>query len=107
MTRSNWQADCPRCVGSKFTCDEHYQAGRVTVFDTPEIECPKCDNLGFMWPFGPICSECDGKGWRPMSDDELADAAERQEHDRIHGEPPVSVQEQYQRATLAKLEAGQ
>lgn len=20
----NWQADCPKCVASKFTCDEHF-----------------------------------------------------------------------------------
>ena len=24
--RRNWQADCPKCVASKFTCDEHYFA---------------------------------------------------------------------------------
>ena len=22
---AGWRADCPQCVGSKFTCDEHYQ----------------------------------------------------------------------------------
>ena len=22
-----WRADCPKCVASKFTCDEHYLAG--------------------------------------------------------------------------------
>lgn len=65
---------------------------------THEIECPKCDNLGFMWPFGPICSGCHGEGWRPMTDDELADAAERQEQDRIHGEPPVTMAEQHRAA---------
>lgn len=21
---SNWRADCPKCVTSKFTCDEHF-----------------------------------------------------------------------------------
>lgn len=25
--KRGWRADCPRCVASKFTCDEHYSAG--------------------------------------------------------------------------------
>ncbi len=24
----NWRADCPKCVGSKFTCDEHFAAAQ-------------------------------------------------------------------------------
>lgn len=96
MIRPNWQANCPKCVASKFTCDDHYRAG-VTVFDTPEIECPKCDNLGFMWPFGPICSECEGNGWRPMTDDELEAAAERQAEDAM-SEPPVTLTEKHRAA---------
>lgn len=26
MRDSGWRADCPRCVASKFTCDEHYNS---------------------------------------------------------------------------------
>lgn len=25
ILRANWQADCPQCVGSKFTCDKHFK----------------------------------------------------------------------------------
>lgn len=103
MISPNWQADCPQCVASKFTCDEHYRVGvGMTHSVTPEIECPKCDNLGFMWPFGPICSECHGTGWRAMTPDEEADAAERQEQERIHGEPPVTMAEQHRAAWQQK-----
>lgn len=27
--QNNWQADCPQCVASKFTCDKHYRAEPV------------------------------------------------------------------------------
>lgn len=27
---SGWRSDCPACVASKFTCDEHYSAPSVT-----------------------------------------------------------------------------
>jgi len=96
--RPNWQADCPRCVASKFTCDEHYR---------PEIECPECDGEGFIrtnqWPFGPTCAACNGEGWRPMTDDELDAAAERQAEDAA-SEPPVTLAEQHRAAWEQKQE---
>lgn len=106
MIRPNWQADCPKCVASKFTCDEHYRAGvGMTDFVTPEIECPKCDNLGFMWPFGPICSECAGEGWRPMTPEEEAEAAERQAEERAeNGWAYPTLDEQHRAAWEEKQE---
>lgn len=68
-----------------------------------EIECPKCDNLGFMWPFGPICSECAGEGWRAMTGDELDAAAERQAEDTM-SEPPITMAEQHRAAWEQKQE---
>ncbi len=93
---SGWQADCPRCVASKFTCDKHYR---------PEIECRECDGHGRVrtdvHPAMP-CIACKGEGWRPMTDDEMADAAERQHRDMCEGEPPVTMAEQYQRAAISR-----
>lgn len=37
-----------------------------------------------------------------MTDDEAADAAERQEQDALCGEPPATMAEQYQRAADEK-----
>lgn len=99
----NWQADCPKCVASKFTCDEHYRVGvGMTHSVTQEVECRQCDGEGFTrtneWPFGPTCTACNGEGWRAMTPDEEADAAERQEQERIHGEPPVTMDEMHRAA---------
>ncbi len=58
--------------------------------DAPQIECPSCKARG--------CPECAFEGWREMTDDELADAAEAQEQDRISGEPPITLDEQHARA---------
>lgn len=30
MKDPNWQADCANCVGSKFTCDEHFNGGGMS-----------------------------------------------------------------------------
>jgi len=30
MRGAGWRSDCPACVGSKFTCDEHYQNNSPT-----------------------------------------------------------------------------
>lgn len=94
---SGWQADCPKCVASKFTCDDHY---------APDIECTQCSGEGFIrtngWPFGPACEACNGEGWRPMTDDEVADAAEREHEAMCEGEPPFTMAEQYQRAAEEK-----
>lgn len=73
----------------------------MTYSVTPEIECPDCDGYGkarIAFIGSPDCPACHGEGWRPMNDDELADAAERQEQDRIEGEPPVTLAEQHRAA---------
>lgn len=74
-----------------------------------EIECTRCEGMG-EWDEGPlpahsaaeepeyrqvICPDCNGKGWREPTDDELADMAERQAEDAASGEPPRTMQEQY------------
>lgn len=61
-----------------------------------DIECPTCDAHG--------CVECNFTGWRPMTADEEADAAEAAEQERIHGEPPVTMAEQHQRDWQQKQE---
>lgn len=77
-----------------------------------EIECSHCEGMG-EWDEGPlpahsaaeepeyrqvICPDCNGKGWRAPTEDEIAEMAERQAEDRATGEPPVTVQEMYEAA---------
>src|SRR3546814_17484518 len=68
--------------------------------ETPETECRQCDGQGFIrtneWPFGPTCPACNGMGYRPMTEDEEADAAEEQHSLMCEGEPPLSMQEAYE-----------
>src|SRR3546814_3671793 len=68
--------------------------------ETPETECRQCDGQGFIrtneWPFGPTCPACHGMGYRPMTEDEEADAAEEQHRLLCEGEPPLSMQEAYE-----------
>lgn len=95
---SGWRADCAKCVASKFTCDEHYR---------PEIECRDCDGHGARLVPGKLddadaCPACEGRGWRAMTEDEMADAAEAQHEAMCEGEPPVTMAEQYQRAADEK-----
>ena len=76
--------------------------------DRPEIECPACDGHGTRLVPGKLddadtCTDCDGKGWRPMTDDELAAAAERQAEDAA-SEPPVAMGEQHRAAWAQKQE---
>ena len=76
----------------------------------PEIECPDCQGHGWRLCPGTLddsgqCPDCCGHGWRPMTDDELADAAEAQHEAMCEGEPPVSMDEMHQRAHREKLEA--
>ena len=64
-----------------------------------EIECPACNGEGEVeamfqnqcisivaeCPPDPVmveCEECHGEGWRPMTDEEEAEAAERQAEER-------------------------
>lgn len=111
-----WQSDCPQCVGSKFTCDKHYQP------DEPEIECPDCEGEGETeHPFlegsythshaiNPpssvmiTCEACNGKGWRPMTDDEIDDAAADAFSDMCCSEPPITMQERHEAAWKQKME---
>ena len=95
--RPNWQANCPRCVASKFTCDEHYR---------PEIECSDCDGHGERWDAQRVshqCTACNGEGWRGMTGDELDAAAERQAEDAA-SEPPATLAEQHRAAWQQKQE---
>lgn len=84
-----------------------------------EIECRDCNGEGEVEhphlhryasivaesPPDPVmveCEECGGKGWRAPTDDELSDMAERQAEDAASGEPPMTVQEMYERAYALK-----
>ncbi|KEZ17204.1 hypothetical protein CP98_03703 [Sphingobium yanoikuyae] len=78
--------------------------------DRPEIDCPDCDGYGVrMEPFklddASDCPSCNGEGRRPMTDDELADAAEAQHEAMCEGEPPMSMDEMHQRAHREKMES--
>ena len=95
MMSANWKADCPKCVASKFTCDDHYR---------PEIECPQCGGDGSLVTITEDgvhevadCRACAGEGWRPMTDDEIEAAAERQAEEAA-SEPPVTMAEQHRAA---------
>src|SRR3546814_14045419 len=50
--------------------------------ETPEEECGQCEVHACIrtraWPLGPPCPACNGMGYRPMTEDEEADAAEEQ-----------------------------
>ncbi len=73
------------------------------MFDeTPEIECPACDGYGFIPPQARMgstedCDECEGSGFRPMTQDEINDTAEAA-YERDLSEPPVSLDEQHRAA---------
>ena len=87
---------------------------------TDEIECPTCDGEGEIeapfqnqcvsivaeCPPDPVmvdCEDCDGKGWRPMTGDELDAAAERPAENAA-SEPPVTMDEQHRAAWAQKME---
>lgn len=38
-----WQADCPKCVASKFTCDEHHQPEDTRYEYRDKSGCQYCD----------------------------------------------------------------
>ena len=85
----------------------HYLNGFV-----PDIECKRCDGNGWIprhWGFNSRvqlteedCPDCAGHGWRPMTQDEIDDAAADAFSDMCEGEPPVSMQERYERAAAEK-----
>lgn len=77
----------------------------------PDIECTTCNGHGFRMlrqpRLGPglyevECEDCRGHGWRPMTQDEIDDAAADAFSDLCEGEPPVTMQERYQRAADEK-----
>ena len=89
----------------------------------PDIECPRCNGHGEVCGVNPNrrsrfvghddlspddftveCSECCGTGWRPMTQDEIDDAAEDAFSDMCEGEPPVSLDEQHRAAWKQKQE---
>lgn len=88
----------------------------------PEIECPRCSGEGEVehpflcnhpgpqdeCPPDPVmvdCEDCAGTGYREMTEDEMADAAEAAEQERIHGEPPVTMAEMHQAAWIESAHA--
>jgi len=94
---------------------------------THEIECSECDGAGFMMvtrccgyalQCGACCGNgiddqdpcitCQGTGWRAMTPDEEADAAERayerQMEDYYGGSSPVTLDEQHRAAWKQKQE---
>lgn len=87
----------------------HYLNGFV-----PDIECKRCDGNGWIEQRNPRlgrgvyqedCPDCHGHGWRPMTQDEMDDAAADAFSDMCEGEPPVTMQERYQAAHRQKREA--
>lgn len=79
----------------------------------PDIECKRCDGNGWVERRNPRlgsgvyqedCPDCLGHGWRPMTQDELDDAAADAFSDLCEGEPPVTMQEQYEAAARQKRE---
>ena len=90
---------------------------------SPDIECPRCNGHGEVCGVNPNrrsrfvgrddlspddftvdCPECHGAGWRPMTQDEIDDAAADAFSDMFEGEPPMSMQEAYEAAFQQKQE---
>jgi len=90
-----------------------------------EIECPRCIGHGEVGGVNPNrrsrfvghddlspddftvdCPECLGHGWRPMTQDELDDAAADAFSDMCEGEPPITMQERYEADARQKRELG-
>lgn len=86
----------------------------MTPADAPEIECPDCRGNGWLprrWGFNSRvqlseedCPHCQGYGYRPMTQDEIDDAAADAFSDMCEGEPPVTMQERYEAAWRQKQE---
>jgi DnaJ-class molecular chaperone len=77
------------------------------IYERPEIECDTCVGSGEVFAPGGgfmTCPDCDGDGWREMTDEEWNDASEAAWERRCEGEPPMSAQEQHERAWRQKQE---
>lgn len=74
----------------------HYLNGFVL-----DVECSTCAGTGEIYNSHECmkdCPACSGRGWRPMTADEIEAAAEAAFSDGCEGEPPVSAQERYEAA---------
>lgn len=88
---------------------------------TPDVECTTCNGHGEVCGVNPNrrsrfvgmddlspddftveCNACAGTGWRPMTQDEIDDAAADAFSDMCEGEPPVTMAERYQMAADEK-----
>lgn len=79
---------------------------------SPDIECPTCDGNGWIEQrnlrlgsgvYQEDCPDCHGHGWRPMTQDEIDDAAEQQA-ERDMSESPMSMDEMHRAAWAQKQE---
>lgn len=77
----------------------------------PDVECTDCDGNGFTMKRQPRlgpgiyeveCETCCGHGWRPMTHDEIEDAAADAFSDMSEGEPPITLTEQHAAAWAQK-----
>lgn len=90
-----------------------------------DIECTTCNGHGEVCGVNPNrrsrfvghddlspddftveCPDCHGHGWRPMTDDEIEDAAADAFSDLCEGEPPISADERYQIAAARSARWG-
>lgn len=82
------------------------------IYTQRDVECSACGGEGeIYWPNSQdpassieICPDCNGMGWRAMTEDEEADAAEEQYRLMCEGEAPMSMQEAYEVAFRQKQE---
>lgn len=73
----------------------------------PDVECTTCAGTGEVYNSHDCmkdCPDCIGHGWRPMTQDEMDDAASDAFSDMCEGEPPLSADERHQMAARLKKE---
>lgn len=78
-----------------------------------DVECVQCGGEGWtlkrdtrlgLGLYETDCEACNGHGWRPMTQDEIDDAAGDAFSDMCEGEPPLSADERHQMAWKQKQE---
>lgn len=81
----------------------------MTYCERPLIECDACEGTGDCWNNNDPtsgqrcdCPTCNGTGERPVTDDEWNDLSEAAYERSLEGEPPMSLDEQHQRAWAIK-----